>query len=185
MTASEITGDWNERTLVEPHGVGPVRSVAVPMPKQGLLKLDVTDLVKSQAAAGKASINLALSLDHGTLQIMARESGLGAQLEFCGNDNNVINPFSNSNSSSDRLIKFEVNVAPPQLVGGALWSTNVVGLTQPGDMIVSVNGWGVLDNLLPSASINAQGDLQIGIKNLNLLNILNVAPKDLTICILR
>ncbi|MBX7157064.1 MAG: hypothetical protein K1X66_01570 [Verrucomicrobiae bacterium] len=222
LTALEVTGTWNERSLVAPHGVGPVRSIAIPMPKRGVLKLDVTDLVKSQAAAGKSSINLALSLDRGALQVMARESGLGAQLEFCGNsggstynngttivNNNItnitpdtgildINATVNINSNINlngsvkigdltinKLLKVNVHIEPPPILGGILWSTVIPNITQPGDIILSVNGFGLTDNLLPLVEVNAQGDLQIGIKNLNLLNILNVTPKDLTICILR
>lgn len=223
LTALEVTGSWNERSLVAPHGVGTVRSKAVPMPKRGVLKLDVTELVKKQFAEGKPSINLALALDRGALQVMSRESGLSAQLEFCGNgggsgtggttiiNNNAtitnitpdggildINATVNINSNINingsvniggltinKLLKLNVQISPPPILGGLLWSTTIQGLTQPGDIILSVNGLGVVDNLLPLVEIDAQGDLQIGLKNLNLLNILNIPPKELTICILR
>lgn len=183
LHASEVTESWNERTLIAPKGIGSAKSKAIMFPQRGLLKLDVTDLVKAQMAAGRTNINLALATERGGLHVMTREAGLGAQLEICNSDTPPLS--SGSSSPVNQFIEVSISVKPPTIESGALWSTNIVGLTQPGDTILSAKGFGLTDNLLPSCAINAQGELQIGIKNLHPQNNLNPPQQNLTFCILR
>ena len=231
LKASEVMATWSESSLAVPQEVG-AKSAPISLPKKGTLKLDVTDVVKAQIVAGRSNINLAVSTERGGLQVMSRESGLGAELEIIsplGGDT-IYNITTNNNSTNiisnvlpnftsnivdlgdtidilsnlqvesnmtvkgvldlggfviSQLFKTNISITPPPILGGLLWSTNITGITQPGDVLLGVSGLDLNNSLLPNVSINDAGEIQVGLKNLDLLGILNLPQQDLTLTILR